>query len=247
MISAGFEMITPTPAYPDRITASDLATYNWESNAKIVVRFKSNLKDQFRHLQSGRCCYCRRLLGDIRDTQLEHFIEKSVLKQFTFEICNLALSCSTCNGMKNVLYQKLSGYLSRQASVASGMRTKILKCPALSAVFMPSAPLISNPAAYRWIHPHFDNYSANVKIRKGWIYQPITSKGRRTIRGLQLNTLGVIESRIRVERFKSKPNLLAIFIGGLAERDTATTKAIAEEIAVEIKRRWHARTGLHSL
>ncbi|WP_164844757.1 HNH endonuclease [Brucella pituitosa] len=105
-MNIGFERILPTPTYASGVTLASFAGRNWDSRAKIVTEFKQNLKSTLRHAQRSLCCYCRRPLGDYRDTELEHIIEKSAHPAFTFEI-NLALSCSTCNNQKARSYKLL--------------------------------------------------------------------------------------------------------------------------------------------
>lgn len=232
----GFQRIHPTPNYPVGLNGAGLAAFSWTSRAQDVVLFKTSLKGDLRELQLGRCCYCRRMLSDPMATDLEHFVEKSAYPLFTFEILNLALSCGTCNSKKNDSFMSLSRYLSRRASAASTSMT-VRRCPTLVTSPPLLAPLPTNPAAYRWVHPHLDNFSDHITIQKSWVFTWHSNKGFRTIRGMQLNALAQIERRALSERLASRKGALSLLVGALAELNHATGKQVGALVSAELRRR----------
>jgi len=235
LIEPGFQSIEPTPQYPIGVSAATLASYAWESRAAQVITFKDTLKIELRRIQLGRCCYCRRLLGDVRDTHLEHFLEKAAFPKFAFEICNLGLSCSTCNGHKNSKYLRISNFVGRKISKRTGVPTKVMRCAGLSGACGSSLPMTSGN--YRWVHPHFDRFGNHIVIRKGWIYQACTPKGHRTIQSLRFNLLGEIERRNMIERLAATSGMTALLWGVVAEFDKFSAKDLVEELVAEIRAR----------
>ena len=233
----GYERIHPSPAYPVGLTAAGLAAFKWNSSAKDVLSFKTALKDGLRAIHQGRCCYCRRMLTDPTSTDLEHFIEKATYPWLAFEIQNLALSCHTCNSMKNQSFLRLCSRLSRIASAATGVPVKVQRCPALVAPLALLAPLPTVSTAYRWVHPHFDNFSAHVTIQKGWVFAWQSAKGARTIHGMQLNALAQIERRALAERLAARGGPLSLLAGALAELNHAPARDVCVTIAAELRRR----------
>lgn len=202
-INSGFEIISPIPTYPEEITKEDLDGKKWEnSNPKNrVPKFKTHLKDQLRLTQDGRCAYCRRFLGLVSDTHLEHIIEKAIYSNFTYEIVNISLSCSECNSAKNQHCQKLTKALKQKKSVPPFLFSPINLATGY--------PLASE--AYRFVHPYFDRYSDHISITKGWIYKSHSVKGAKQIRFLKFNAIGIIEKKFRIERLrarKGKPSKL---------------------------------------
>ncbi len=241
----GYERIHPTPSYPAGLTAASLAIFAWTSRAKVVVNFKTALKDALRATQQGRCCYCRRALSDPMTTDLEHFVEKTVHPWLAFEIQNLALSCRTCNSKKNETFLRLSSHLSRSSRAAAKASVKVQRCPTLVAPLAPMAPLPTVSAAYRWVHPHFDNFSEHVTIQKGWVFAWKSTKGLRTIRGMKLNALAQIERRALAERLAARSGPLSLLIGAVAELNHASASDVCVLIADELRRRRTARRGGH--
>lgn len=233
----GYERIHPSPPYPVGLNAAGLAAFTWASRAKDVVNFKKALKKELRTIQKGRCCYCRRMLSDPMTTDLEHFIEKAVYPWLTFETQNLALSCRTCNSKKNELFLQLCSRLSRSARAAAGASVKVQRCPTLVAPLAPSASLPTNSSAYRWVHPHFDNFSQHMTIQNGWIFAWKSIKGLRTIRGMQLNALAQIERRALAERLAARDGTLSMLVGSLAELNHASASDVCAGIAAELRRR----------
>lgn len=232
-MNIGFESIAPTPSYPHGLNAAALADYAWTSTAGNVVKFKRSLKAQLRTLQSGRCCYCRRMLpADTMATDIEHFVEKAAYPHLTFEVVNLAISCKTCNSKKNKSYLRLCDRLTRKASKAAGVRTRIVCCPTVRI-----GPSLANGADYRWVHPHLDTFSDHIALKRSWIYMPRTTKGFRSIQGMELNALASLEHRAASERLASRKGSLSFTIGVIAEMDKLTASAIGSIVANELKRR----------
>ncbi|HCR1067272.1 HNH endonuclease [Klebsiella pneumoniae] len=206
-IDAGFECISPTPTYPDGITKNMLLGRKWSNSSGNVPIFKRHIKDQLRVIQNGRCAYCRRFLGLVSDTDIEHIVEKALFSNFTYEVYNLALSCSECNSAKNQHSQNLKKKLKLPNNVA----------PFLSTPITAGSTYPSTPKSYRWVHPHFDEYSQNIVISKGWIYKHLTPKGARQIRFLKFNRIGKIEKNFRLERLKARKGKCAKLFYLIAE------------------------------
>lgn len=240
-MNIGYERIEPPPSYPSGTNNASLSKYNWESQARDVVNFKLKLKASLRITQKGRCCYCRRLLGDPITTDLEHYIEKSVHPWLRFEIRNIALACHTCNNKKNSSFLKLCGRLNREAKKNAGNPAKRLRSPTLVKHLDNAAPIPTDPKAYRWVHPHFEDFSKHIKLAKGWVFSWRSSKGARTIRGLQLNALAQIERRALSERMSSRTGLLSLSIGALSELNSADAKVVCSEVANQIRLRLAAK------
>ncbi|ABS17212.1 HNH endonuclease (plasmid) [Brucella anthropi] len=214
-MNIGFESIVPTPTYAKGVSLASFAGLNWDSRAGIVTAFKLSLKSELRRSQHALCCYCRRPLGDPRDTDLEHIIEKAAHPAFTFEIRNLALSCSTCNSQKARTYKLLCEKIKKRSKKISGDGVKVNRSPVLSSNLPPVA--ISSAADFRWVHPHLDIFSNHIVLKKGYIFQRRTLKGYRTIQGLQLNALTRVEHRAAVEKLLTRKGPLSMAFGAFAQ------------------------------
>jgi uncharacterized protein (TIGR02646 family) len=234
-MNIGFENIVTAPAYPPGVSASHLAGLDWGSQALVVLQFKTAIKRDLREAQVGRCCYCRRVLFDDIATHIEHFIEKAQYAEFTFEIQNLALSCGTCNTQKNGRNKSLAALLKKRAD----REGKVLRprCQTLCRDFAPGSPLPSDSLSYRWVHPHFDRYSVNIQISKGWVFVGKTFKGTRTIRGANLNALALIERRALSERLTTRGGMLSLLVGLIAELDRHRAREVAVAVVKVLRRR----------
>lgn len=239
-MNIGFDRISPTPQYPSGINETLLSSYDWSSRAQVVLRFKAALKSDLRTAQMGRCCYCRRLLFDDISTHIEHFVEKAYYPLFTFQIRNLALSCGTCNTQKNGKHKSLMTLIKKRAERQG--KAPSPRCPTLTQEITPNATLPINPQSYRWVHPHFDQYSDNIQIRKGWVFVGKTLKGSRTIRGVNLNALAQIERRALFERLATRGGLLSMAVGVIAELEQHEAKEIAAVVATLLRK----HRNLHS-
>lgn len=217
------------------IKAPNWSSYEWESAANDVVNYKEKIKKIFRLQQKGSCCYCRRFLRDDIVTDLEHFVEKSVFPAFRFEIRNLALSCRLCNNVKNAKFRSINGARKRRAAKVAKIVCR--RCLTLSQN-TPNSTVFPNTADdYRWVHPHFDRYSEHISIRKNWIFTWRSRKGFRTVRGLNLNALHLIERRALQERFVARKSIIATLIYGLSELESHDAKTVALEIARQLGKR----------
>lgn len=193
-IDSGFEMILPIPTYPDKITKAILKGKKWENSGGNVPKFKTHLKEQLRESQDGRCAYCRRFLGLVSDTHLEHIIEKAIYSDFTYEIVNISLSCSECNSAKNQHSFNLKRALKQTTNIPP-----FLFRPIASGTGYPLTP-----QTYRFVHPYFDQYSDHITISRGWIYKHHSVKGAKQIRFLRFNAIGKIEKQFRLERLRAR-------------------------------------------
>lgn len=232
-MNIGFERIDPTPTYPVGTSLAELSHYTWESRAAMVIAFKTGLKSTLRSSQKARCCYCRRpLASDDYAAHLEHFIEKAEHPNFTFEVCNIGLSCGTCNSRKNGYYLRRSARLKRR--YANG---QVPRCPTLAFDVVPGETLPINSASYRWVHPHFDTYTQNIGVEKSWVFVGRTRKGVRTIKALKMNALALIEQRALEERFELRGGRLAFLAGAMLELEYYRASEVAAAIARVIRRR----------
>lgn len=231
----GYEGINPTPPYPSGIDIKKLSKFKWDSKSQAVLTFKEILKEDLWRIQMGRCCYCRRFLYEKTVTHLEHFVEKTVYPTFTFEIKNLALSCAVCNSQKNKKFLRLNGFLKKRAKKTGTVAMSY--CPALSPAVLVGIVLPTIATHYRWVHPHLDLYSQHISIQKSWIFRGITRKGFRTVNGLNLNALALIEQRAMQDRFASRGGPLSFLVGFLAELNQNKAKVVGAAVAAELRRR----------
>jgi uncharacterized protein (TIGR02646 family) len=235
-IDPGFEKIDPTPDMPAGAVAVQLLNYSWESRATPVAAFKAGLKGDLRISQLGRCCYCRRHLADPQVTHLEHFIEKSAFPEFRFEIPNLGLSCAVCNTQKLKVFIAFSQLLKQRVG-AGKMNDPGVKVSQVlrSLAPVPNAlPTLSDD--YRWVHPHYDEYSVHICIERGWIFSWRSPKGRRTIKGLQLNALAQLETRALQERLDARRGVLSVMIGAAAELSYSQFTDVCKAVASTLRR-----------
>ena len=119
----------------------------------IYKKVKSELLTE----QNKYCFYCQKQYIDIAmdDWHIDHIVPIDEDSRFTFCDRNFVLACKWCNRKKNdkpVLVKK----------PASGKYSK-------------------STANYRVVHPRYDDYSENIDIISGKIYNGKTAKGRRTI------------------------------------------------------------------
>ncbi|MDX5405678.1 MAG: hypothetical protein LPK11_01375 [Chromatiaceae bacterium] len=235
MMNVGFEIIRPTPDYPQTVSRAQLNGLTWDSQRDVVLKFKSDLKIKLREVQCGRCCFCRRQLFDDYATHLEHFVEKSLYTMFSFEIRNLALSCGTCNGQKNGYVSKLNR--KRKDRHAKSNTLFAPRCPVLSSEILNGADYPARADDFRWVHPHFDMFSTHIELSRGWIFRGKTRKGMRTIDGVKLNEIGKIEKRALNERLQTRGGRLSMLVGAISELEYHRAKEVAAAIVKVIKRR----------
>lgn len=197
-----FQKIHPTPVHVKGVTAATLAKYSWSDRFAAVIKFKKKLKGDLRSLQLAQCCFCRRQFSDDGTVHIEHFVDKSIYGAYTFEIQNLALACGTCNGAKNGHTLHISARLEKRA-VRHG-KAYLPRCPALASVLTAGLPYPAIATSFRWVHPHFDNFSDHIELARGWVYARVTLKGYRTIRSTKLNQIAALEKRAAEERMAAR-------------------------------------------
>lgn len=197
-----FQKIQPTPVHAKGVTATALAKYSWGDRATPVTKFKKKLKTDLRVLQLAQCCFCRRQLSDDGAVDMEHFIDKSLHGAYTFEIQNLALACSTCNGAKNGHTLHILAKLKRRAERQGKKYSP--RCLALTSALATGAPYPTTAISFRWVHPHVDNFSNHIQLTRGWVYTRVTLKGYRTIRSAKLNQISALEKRAAEERMAAR-------------------------------------------
>lgn len=234
-MNVGFERIAPAPTYVIGTSRAALLGREWGDQSVVVETFKATLKSELRALQKGRCCFCRRVLFDDYATHLEHFVEKAQYAQYTFEVQNLALSCGTCNIQKNAQNRSLLAYLKARAK--RGGKAVTPRCQTLTNELSPGTPFPLTAASYRWVHPYFDDYSNNILIERGWIFVGKTVKGVRTIRGVRLNALALVERRALMERLESRGGRLAMLVGAIAELNQHRATEVGTALAKVLRRR----------
>lgn len=210
-MNIGFERIVPTPTYPVGTSAPQLLGLDWESQRTIVTKFKDGLKVALRKAQIGLCCFCRRQLHDDGDVDVEHFVDKNLYPSYTFEVMNLGLSCGTCNSNKNGRFRSLrTRFRKRYADFGPWFPIT----PTISRRIGPSSPFPVNAEDFRWVNPHFHNYSEHIELSDSFVFRGISPQGRRTIRGCKLNDLARVELRVFSERLQRQSS------GGLSEMIT---------------------------
>jgi len=207
-MNIGFERITLTSGYPLGTSAEKLAGLTWDSQKTVAKKFKQGLKIALRDAQVGLCCYCRRQLHDDGDVDFEHFVDKDCYPKYTYEIKNLALSCGTCNTNKNGRFKSLRSRLKKRYAHFGPW---FPVTPTIKRSVFPSAPFPIAEADFRWVSPHFHEYSQHITLTGPMVFRGISAQGRRTIRGCKLNDLSKVEFRVFKERCKRFSN------GGLSD------------------------------
>lgn len=234
-MNIGFERITPTPGYPDGTSAAALSSLSWESRANVVKLFKERLKISLRTAQLGRCCFCRRHLSDDGATHFEHFIDKASYVGYTFEILNLALSCGTCNTKKNGHF---SSWARRYRYITRNFVGPLIpRSPVLRVQLKPGSVFPTSPEDFRWVNPHFHEYSQHIKLTRGWVFEGCSRAGKRTIHGLQLNGVEEIERRALTERLEMRGGRLSMLVGAMAMLNQHRASEVATAVVAVIKRR----------
>ena len=235
MINIGFERIEPVPNYPDGTSAATLSGLTWSSGTNQVSSFKVGIKKALRKSQFARCCFCRRLMYHDYATHIEHFVDKGGYPAYTFEIRNLALSCGTCNTNKNGYFSTWAKRFSKRYMIRGipyNAYCHVLKNQILGNVNFPTSS-----AEFRWVNPYVHNYSEHIEIKKGWFFHGKTPEGKRTIRGVKLNDVGVVEKRALSERLEARGGKLSMLVGALGELEQHRARDVVEVVVAAIKRR----------
>jgi 5-methylcytosine-specific restriction endonuclease McrA len=229
-----FQKIHPTPVHVKGVTAATLASYSWEDRVAVVTKFKKKLKGDLRSLQLAQCCFCRRQLSDDGTVHIEHFVDKSIYGDYTFEIQNLALACSTCNGAKNGYTLHISALLKKRA-VRHG-KAHSPRCPALASALTAGLPYPAIATSFRWVHPHLDNFSDHIELVRGWVYSRVTLKGYRTIRSAKLNQIAALEMRAAEERMAARgEDVMSALAAQFPELDDEDMRDAAAILAEKIR------------
>ena len=134
----------------------DKSSVSWSDDKYSHVR--KTIKDHYLKEQDYTCFFCRQriVVNSNRAWDAEHIISKSTHPNFMFEPKNLCITCPDCNNEK-----RDGRVLDRESRVRFPM----------------------NSAAYKIVHPHFDNYYEHLDvIVVGKLYRIKTTKGRYTYR-----------------------------------------------------------------
>ena len=234
-MNIGFQRIIPTPTYPAGITIVTLSALPWTSKAGVVIQFKESVKQALREVQLGRCCFCRRRLGDNGDTDLEHFVDKEVFKEFSFDVRNLALTCGTCNTKKNGTFSSWRAKMARRPLGFIGPRPR--NCPVMSVTVHKGDAFPTSTDHFRWVNPHLHNYSEHIAVEKSWVFRGITPTGRRTVRGLKLNDLGDVERRALYETLEMRGGRISMLFGAAAQLEQHRASDVLIAVAKALTRR----------
>lgn len=158
---------------------------------------KGNLRLSLRSQQKGRCYFCRQPVHLERRNayeDIEHYLDKSRLnyRRWAFSPVNLTISCRACNFVKST--RDLG-----DDNVAN------------------SSHLTPAAGTFRWLHPYFDDFHANIEIGRGWVYSvkadaPKPAESQRLISELKLDELEELlrrkqqfsDRKVRFLRFAAK-------------------------------------------
>lgn len=148
--------------------------HDWDKDC--FDNIKESLIDFLRREQNNLCCYCKCELGGKKgEFHIEHVLPKSKYVRFMFKPENLALTCPHCNVSKNT----------NDPYIPYDNKGKpIIRYPSTNNRFLT-------------IHPYLDNYSDNIKILKGSVYNALTQKGIKTIDFCKLYELQHVEQKMK--------------------------------------------------
>lgn len=131
---------------------------------------KDRIRNYYKGLQNGTCCYCRLPIHEGSDNvEIEHIIDKNRRLDFIFEARNLVVSCHKCNFTK-------------------GRQRVMHHCP-------PANDYPTSSDDFRIIHGHYDDYFEHIGFRADSTYHPITGEGEFTINICGLARPGLAEQR----------------------------------------------------
>lgn len=233
-MNIGFERIVPTPAYPVGTSAAKLKGKLWSSQAKVAKNFRDGLKISLRAAQGGLCCYCRRYLYDDYAVHIEHFVDKDSYPGYSYEIRNLALSCGTCNIKKNGYFSSLQA---RHRSLFFGyVGPRLPTVPTVKGRLPPSSPFPTQGSAFRWVSPHYHDYSQHIELVSTWVFRGVSAEGWRTIRGCKLNDLAKVEMRAYTERLHRQSGGLSDLVTDIESLSQEQATQALDNLASEIRR-----------
>ncbi|ELS3714171.1 hypothetical protein ACEQ8A_000531 [Vibrio fluvialis] len=190
---------------------------------KDLKEIKDRIRVVLRHEQNNRCIYCRRLIKvDRRNVSedIEHYLDKSkpYYKKWAFTAVNLTLSCRPCNFVKST---KDLGYLAlrNDVNIKNGI------------------------GRFRWLHPYFDDYHANIEIRKGWVYLVKDNAPNKdaAIKMIQECELDKVEQVEKVsERIKLREQrLVELSLLALRRKRYDRSEKLLELICAEKNKNWY--------
>jgi len=175
-------LIAPLLADPAHAAATaSLLSGGCEWSDDDLSKLKALLRVKLRKMQEDRCSFCRRkLILERRNVyeDIEHYLDKSKAHYLKWALTpkNLTTACHACNFQKST--KDLGGSF------------------ALTALNYPDDP---TTYTYVWLHPHFDDYFANIEISKGWTYTvkataPQKGRAEKMVHDLRLFDIERIEA-----------------------------------------------------
>ncbi|RTZ16869.1 hypothetical protein EJ063_08770 [Vibrio aquaticus] len=189
---------------------------------KSLKLMKDNIRTLLRNEQEDRCIYCRRIIKiDRRNVSedIEHYLDKSrdYYKKWAFSPLNLTLSCRPCNFVKN---------------------TKDLGDPSMRT----TNNILNGVGRFKWIHPYFDDYHANIEIKKGWLYSikqgaPNPTASAQMISNCELDKIERIE-RIGEEIKERQSRITDLMLKCMAKQQHARSQKLGIWLKFEQDRNW---------
>jgi hypothetical protein len=90
-----------------------------------------------------------------------------------------------------------------------------------------------NSNFYEWVHPHIDNYSDNIQLLKGLIYQPVNGspKGISVIAACKLDEVSAVERTSREAIAMSASSFTRAIMHLLPEVDTIGWGELTDTVA----------------
>lgn len=172
----------------NNIVKSNVDSHNdWDKDC--FNNIKELLIDFLRREQNNLCCYCKSELGWKKvEFHIEHVLPKSKYFKFMFESKNLALACPHCNISKSI----------HDPYIPYKKNTPLQRYP-------------SKTSKFSTIHPYLDNYSENIRILKGSVYNALTQKGVKTIDFCKLYELQHVEQKMKQFKASAPPIKKNIF------------------------------------
>lgn len=222
---------------PSSLKLTHRKVLNKKENKKLIKKYlKGNIawsdkslkpmKDLIRVIlradQDHRCIYCRRIIKAERRNvteDIEHFLDKSKVyyKKWAFTALNLTLSCRPCNFVKST--KDLGDIPLRTAlNIQTGV------------------------GRFKWLHPYFDDYHANIEIRRGWLYSvkstaPNQLAAREMISSCELDKIEKVESI--GELIKSRQSRIAnLILKAIINKQYLRSEKLTKWLQIEQKKQW---------
>lgn len=146
----------------------------------IYKPIKDRIRDYYRNVQNGICCYCRLQINEATGySNIEHIIDKNHRTDFEFEPRNLVLSCQKCNFFKST--------------------KRVMEiCP-------PHDEYPTDSQDFKIIHGHYDRYFDHIQILDSGVYQALDNVGSFTISACKLNRPELAEERVKEKQNAEDP------------------------------------------